>query len=543
MHANAPILGGMRRAAWKRRLSQPSTRLTAVAWVVVTLVVAQFVLLIAGGRAADREAGHALGTSFEYLTDISQERVVLSASAVEQLVVGTSVLLRADPSLRGDLLGTLKAELVDVNEAESLSVTYANGDYLKLRRSDTQPDGFEGYSVVYGDGTVATRRVTEYDADLNVVSSRITTVVFGATSSPSYRAASSAMEPVWTGPALDPATGVHVERLSLATRDGSGNVTMVVAANLSISQLQESLATVPSGSDGQISVLTGDRVVIMTPGVGAEGGATRDFGTGANAIDVGVVTTAPATISDDDVVGTDGRYTTLERGLASEGLDWVVHVRVSASGLNDGFGRLKATLNVVIGGLAVLTIVLGYVLAMLWRPLRALRVGAEHDALTGLHNRRHLDAASQPMLRFAQRTGARVAFVMCDLDNFKSINDDLGHGDGDRALAAVGRRLAQEIRAGDLAVRWGGDEFLMVLLLPPGDGAGVVVERIRSGAAEALAGLFPDRPALGVTAGFSVTDGADNDVRELIAAADHALVRGKSLGKGHSYPFTAMSAE
>ncbi len=529
----------MRRAAWKRRFSQPSTRLTAVAWVVVTLVVAQFVLLIAGGRAADREAASALGTSFEYLTDISQERVVLSATAVEQLVVGMSVLLKAAPPTKPELAGALHSELAKVGPAESLSVTYANGDYLKLRRSDTQPDGFEGYLVDYNDGTVATRRVVEYDAELNVVSSRITTVVFGATSSESYRAASSATEPVWTGPSLDPATGLHVERVSLATRDAEGNVTMVVAANLSISQLEESLATVPSGSDGQISVLTGERVVIMTPGVGAVGGATREFGTGANAIDVGVVTTAVATITDDDVVGSHGRYTTLERGLASEGFDWVIHVRVSASGLNEGFGRLKTTLNVVIGGLVILTILLGYVLSTLWGPVTALREEAERDSLTGLYTRRRGVAAAKALVGFAHRTGSRVLVVMCDVDNFKGLNDQFGHGAGDRALAEVSQRMTRETRGVDVAARWGGDEFLLALLLSPEDEADVVVERFRRGAAEALREMFPALAGLGVTAGYAVSDALGDDLDTLITAADRALVRGKSHGKGSSYSFTS----
>lgn len=529
----------MRRAAWKRRYSQPSTRVGAVAWVVVTLVVAQFVLLIAGGRAADREAASALGTSFEYLTDISQERVVLSATAVEQLVVGMSGLLRGAPPTKPELAGALHSELAKVGAAESLSVTYANGDYLKLRRSDTQPDGFEGYLVDYNDGTVATRRVVEYDAELNVVSSRITTVVFGATSSESYRAASSATEPVWTGPSLDPATGLHVERVSLATRDAEGNVTMVVAANLSISQLEESLATVPSGSDGQISVLTGDRVVIMTPGVGAVGGATREFGTGANALDVGVVTTAVATITDDDVVGSHGRFTTLERGLASEGLDWVIHVRVSASGLNEGFGRLKTTLNVVIGGLVMLTILLGYVLSTLWGPVTAMREEADRDSLTGLYTRRRGVAVAQTLVKFAHRTGSRVVFVMCDVDNFKGLNDHHGHGAGDRALAAVGERMMSETRGIDVAARWGGDEFLLVLLLSPEDEAAVVVERFRAGAAATLKETFPALEELGVTAGFAVSNVVGDDVDALITAADHALVRGKTYGKGYSYSFTS----
>jgi diguanylate cyclase (GGDEF)-like protein len=187
------------------------------------------------------------------------------------------------------------------------------------------------------------------------------------------------------------------------------------------------------------------------------------------------------------------------------------------------------------GGLMILTLVLGYALARLWGPMMAMRAGAERDPLTGLYNRRHADAAAESMVRFANRTGARAAFVMMDLDEFKSLNDELGHVDGDRALAAVGAHVSSQIRAGDLAARWGGDEFLLVLLLAADDDPEDVVERIRVGISEALADLFPGRFDLGVTAGFATTDVVGDDVGVLIASADRALVRGKAVAKGYTY--------
>ncbi len=213
----------------------------------------------------------------------------------------------------------------------------------------------------------------------------------------------------------------------------------------------------------------------------------------------------------------------------------MVEVTASADGLNEGYGRLRDTLDVVMGGLMILTVALGYLLARMWRPMMTMRAGAERDALTGLYNRRHVDAAAESMLRFADRTEARAAFVMMDLDDFKSVNDDLGHGEGDRALQAVGAHVLKVIRAGDLAARWGGDEFLLVLLLAPDDDAERVVERIRAGTSDALADIFPGRSDLGVTAGYATTDVVGDDVGVLIASADRALVRGKAVAKGYTY--------
>ncbi len=533
----------MRRAALKRGLSQPATRLTAVAVLVAALVVAQFALLLAGGVAADREAANALGTSFQYLTDLSQERVLLSANAVDQLVVGTSALLSATPpASQSELVAALAAALENTREADSLIVAYPSGDYLQLRRSTLHPGGFQGFWAGHDDQDAPTRTVVEYDPNLDVVSSTPAPTLWGVTAARFYRAAATSDEPVWTGPTQDPATGLQAERLSLATRDSSGEVKIVVAADLSIAQLHESLASVPSGSDGRVSLLTGDRVVIMTPGDSGAAGAAPHFGTGANAADVGVETNHPATVAEDDVVGTNGRYTVLERGLASQGLDWVVHVRVSASGLNEGFGRLKTTLNVVIGGLAVLTFALGYVLAMMWRPVTALREGAERDSLTGLYNRRRGEAAAQSLVKYADRTGARAVAAMLDVDHFKELNDEFGHSAGDRALTQIGERLAAETRGVDVAIRWGGDEFLLVLLLAPADEAQVVVERFRTQAADALKEVFPSLAELGVTAGFSVSDASGIDIDALIVAADRALVHGKSLSKGESYSHAATPA-
>jgi diguanylate cyclase (GGDEF)-like protein len=517
----------MRRAAVKRNFSQPATRLVAVAGLVLALVVAQFVLLIAGGAAADREARNAAEDSVEYLADISHERVLNSVRTVDHLVHDTMRSLRLTQPAKPELVSALRLQLERVTAADALSVTYPNGDFVELGRSETRFGEYRAYLVEYGDGTLATRFEVEYDADLNEVSRRSSSLAFGTTRTQAYLGASTSSELAWTGPSYDPVSGRDVVRASLSTTDGEGTVVMVVAANLAILPLQHSLSKVPTGSDGEISVVASNGTVIVAP-----------LGMDPAPEDVLARPTAPA-VSVGDGEGDSGGYATVERVLEEDGLDWVVRVRVSASGRNEGFGRLKTTLDVVIGGLMILTIVLGYLLVTMWRPLMAMRRGAERDALMGLYNRRRGRIAAESLVKFARRSGSRVVFVMCDVDNFKGINDALGHDAGDTALAQVGQRMTAQTREGDVAVRWGGDEFLLVLLLSPKDDAEAVVERFRAGAADTLQEVFPSVAELGVTAGFAVSDVVGHDVDALITAADHALVRGKSYAKGYSYSFAS----
>jgi diguanylate cyclase (GGDEF)-like protein len=100
----------------------------------------------------------------------------------------------------------------------------------------------------------------------------------------------------------------------------------------------------------------------------------------------------------------------------------------------------------------------------------ALRQQATRDELTGLFNRRHLNNTLPAMWALAQREGKPLAAVIIDLDHFKRVNDEHGHDAGDRLLAAFGRLLVASLRKSDVACRWGGEEFCV--LMPETDAAG-----------------------------------------------------------------------
>lgn len=163
------------------------------------------------------------------------------------------------------------------------------------------------------------------------------------------------------------------------------------------------------------------------------------------------------------------------------------------------------------------------------RLLEELARQAQHDPLTGLLNRRALDARVPQVLALADRAGTAVAVVLLDLDRFKAINDDGGHLVGDAVLAGVSTAVVRHLRTADLAARFGGEELLLVL--PDTDRAGgcEVAERIR---AEIAADLRrPDGAPVTASAGVAAfpVDGVSLDV--LVKAADDALYAAKAAGR------------
>ena len=97
------------------------------------------------------------------------------------------------------------------------------------------------------------------------------------------------------------------------------------------------------------------------------------------------------------------------------------------------------------------------------QKLGSMRQQANRDPLTGLYNRRAFDEHVNAVVREAGSTGGNVALLMLDLDNFKLLNDTLGHAVGDEFLRDVGQIIRSGIRKGDLGFRYGGDEFVVLM--------------------------------------------------------------------------------
>ena len=163
---------------------------------------------------------------------------------------------------------------------------------------------------------------------------------------------------------------------------------------------------------------------------------------------------------------------------------------------------------------------------------------ASHDALTGLANRNLLHDRLRQAIAQAERQRLRLAVAFLDLDNFKYLNDSLGHSAGDELLKMVAQRLKTCVREGDTVARLGGDEFVLVLLdQSSAEGVNHVVQRVLETASEPffVAGReFNTSASVGVS--LFPQDGADAET--LLKNADAAMYRAKAQGRDNFCFFT-----
>jgi diguanylate cyclase (GGDEF)-like protein len=188
---------------------------------------------------------------------------------------------------------------------------------------------------------------------------------------------------------------------------------------------------------------------------------------------------------------------------------------------------------------AALTLAMAAVLATrLARPIARV-VGdvarltrqAQTDALSGLPNRRSLNDRLEGELARARLDGTSVSFVIADIDDFKAINDGFGHQTGDHIIRAVARVLQRSVRELDMAARFGGEEFALVLPGARLDDACRTAERVRAALGEVEVPTPTGTPAR-VTASFGVAEFPTyGSVEGLVAAADAALYQAKRSGK------------
>ena len=152
------------------------------------------------------------------------------------------------------------------------------------------------------------------------------------------------------------------------------------------------------------------------------------------------------------------------------------------------------------------------------------------DALTGLANR-HAETRHLGQLR---RRGPRerLGVVLVDVDYFKTVNDTFGHAVGDEVLRVIGALLQAATRPGDLAVRLGGDEFMLLIDLPPGTDVPVLADSIVRAVTGHRWADIADGLRVSVSAGQAV--GPAHDVDKLIPAADDNLYRAKAAGRGRA---------
>lgn len=169
-----------------------------------------------------------------------------------------------------------------------------------------------------------------------------------------------------------------------------------------------------------------------------------------------------------------------------------------------------------------------------------VRLQSFTDPLTEVYNRRALDELARRFMSHAKRLGKPLTFMMVDVDRFKQVNTRFGHLMGDFVLAEVAGILRGSVRGTDAVVRYGGDEFLVILADATTEGGQVVIDRT----ARIVADWNHEQHLkdFELTLSIGMTEWSDGKVLdEMLDGADRAMYSTKELGKGNSRPSRALA--
>ncbi len=199
--------------------------------------------------------------------------------------------------------------------------------------------------------------------------------------------------------------------------------------------------------------------------------------------------------------------------------------------LDDFTKNVHRTFYLNLAASLLVTVIITFVILLMIRGYnQKLEFMARNDALTGLMNRSAFNDSFNDFLLLSKRNGAPLSLLFFDIDNFKSINDTLGHQAGDGVLVRIAELLKTRLRRTDIVGRWGGEEFIVGLIDTDHENAAAIAEALRKS--------FEDDPRLlhlctsPVTASFGVVTARAGDTMDtLLTRVDSAMYRAKELGK------------
>ncbi len=165
--------------------------------------------------------------------------------------------------------------------------------------------------------------------------------------------------------------------------------------------------------------------------------------------------------------------------------------------------------------------------------MNALKESAFRDGLTGLYNRKFLDEHSKKIVPYAKRENLNIGVLMLDMDHFKAVNDEYGHDVGDKVLKELSRILEENVRESDIVVRYGGEEFIVLLVGITGvedslKVANKIRERVRENEVDVYAGTKLKKT---ISIGLSMFPEDSNTIEGVMKNADIALYEAKSGGR------------
>jgi len=174
--------------------------------------------------------------------------------------------------------------------------------------------------------------------------------------------------------------------------------------------------------------------------------------------------------------------------------------------------------------------ILGRALASLWEANRLLAEQGATDPLTGLLNRRGFLNAATPLANLAKRNRYGVGLLLADIDRFKEINDRRGHQDGDRTLEQIAGIIKNSVRKSDLVSRYGGEEFVVLMIPADPDALPQIGEKIRAAVERETRAQAPATVSIGMAFG-TINGDVASEIESLVKRADHFLYQAKKGGR------------
>ena len=435
-------------------------------------------------------------------------------------------------------------------QVDALYFGDTRGNFIFSKRSNTAEN--EGFLTKFIRNTepAETRVIRVYrDADFTETSRKFDPQdEYDPRLRPWFQGARASETEIWTDPYVFYTSQLPGLTVARAVRNDEGHLIGVIGADIELSALSQFLQTQRVGASGAAFIVYSNGDVLAHPDAAVLAHQEDPNNSRMKRLDDLDAITARAgkrlmeqypelvnlhQAHFDDFEIEQQRYLSMFVPLLNQGNNlWVMGVYAPedemAYTIRKG-QRESIYLGVAMSLLSITAAVLIGLLIL--KPIYALQRQAREDPLTGLYNRRSFDEVSSKKLATAVRNGQPVSAIMIDIDCFKPINDDHGHGIGDEVLLAVSRRIFRGLSDDDLLSRHGGEEFAILLPDASLDQGVIIAERLRQQVDES-----PIKTSIGplhvtISLGVAELRKSDETVRELLDHADKRLLIAKRRGR------------
>lgn len=214
------------------------------------------------------------------------------------------------------------------------------------------------------------------------------------------------------------------------------------------------------------------------------------------------------------------------------GVNWTVIVIAPESDFISSIRNAQfwQIVSAVVGSLLI-TLIAFFVVSRFLKPVKELQESSIRNPLTGLYNRRALDGLGINLISKSKSKGQVVSIAIIDIDRFKAINDTFGHSVGDEVLISVSQRMQHTLKRSDLLVRYGGEEFVILLFGADLNAAKAVCERLRASVNSSNIQTESGGIPVTISIGVSEMDPEDESYRAALNIADQALFVAKRNGR------------